>query len=398
MPSVSLAVLALLLVQAKPASPPAPTTPRALVVLVDSSPAAPPELRGQLVGALQTEVERSVGFKWVDPPAISVDELALALNCGGMDDACLRGAGDNLKADAVMLVSVGAGGRKEVVISLVHVRPPKPTRLTSIPLADLGATVQEVRNAARSLLGPVKPTRLVVVTDPPGALVSVDGKAVGPAPYSVNDLAQGPHSVAVQLQGYQPQSTKVDLKIGEASEVRLTLQSNKPAPPPAATPAPAPPVAAAPPQPAPPPAARPPAATPAPVPAPLETAAAAPPAWHRAKYFSPVPGAAGLAAGVLGLAAGAVVTAWGANAGSLEEDRLRPDLNSTLKLLNNSVCKKNSAGQMECSTSLFSQRNAVYHQFAVLGLGIAGMVLGAVVVLSGLALLALSPLPMIFLE
>lgn len=282
------------------------------MVLMDSGPSTGAEFKASLTATLRREVDRSVDHRWVEPPAISVDELALALSCASMNDACLKRAGENLKADAVMLVAVGKGRRSEVVLSLVSVHPARPTRMAAVPLVESPATLADVRQAARSLLGKVKPTRLTVVTDPPGAQVQVDGKMVGSTPVVLPDLPDGRHTVGVSLGGYGSQASDVDLHAGDAKEVRITLvkQPVAVAVVPKATP---------PPQPVPQPEA---AATPAPV---LAAAAPAPPAPSEAperqtqaqpeatggsrptRWLAVVPGVAGVALGLGALVMGGVM-------------------------------------------------------------------------------------------
>lgn len=277
---------------------------RPLVVLMDVGAAMSSEFRSSLLVALKREVERSQGFRWLEPPAISLDELSLALNCTGVDEACLRRAGENLKAEAVLLVSVGKAPRKELSVMLVTVTPVKPARTVGVPLTETATTLNDLRGALRTLLGPVKPTRLAVVTDPAGADVEVDGKAAGRTPFVVNDLPEGRHTVAVSLAGFTSQASEVDLQGGQSQEVRVTLV--KAAVPEKAPPA-AKPVAAAakPPEPA--PTAKP---TPAPTDEPAKTSPSSPggrPAWTR--WITLVPGAGGVVLGLLAGVLGAALLA-----------------------------------------------------------------------------------------
>jgi hypothetical protein len=209
---------------------PAPATParaesaaRALVGLVASSPTRPDELRAPLVESLKAEVERSLHYRWLEPPALALDELALALNCSGMDDVCIRKLGATVKADALVLAAGTASPRKEVVLTLVQLKPQKPTRMAGVPIQDGAATVAAARRALRALLGPVKPTRLVVMTKPTGAAVQIDGAGSSRAPATFNDMAPGPHQVSVAMKGFEPQALSVEVTAGNSTEVRLAL-------------------------------------------------------------------------------------------------------------------------------------------------------------------------------
>jgi hypothetical protein len=342
---------------------------RPLLVLVDAGPAFPADLRTQLPAALLQEVERSLNFRWVDPPAINVDELALALNCKGMDDACLRRAGENLKVDAVLLVAASSGARKEVVLSLVYVKAGK-TRVQGVPVTETAATMTEIRSAVRGLLGPLKPTRLAVVTEPAGASVSLDGKTVGNTPFSVNDLPEGSHQVAVSLPGFQAQSTPVQVVVGESAEVRLTLQPQAAAAPKA-----------------------PPTATPAPArdaeltQASAQAATEGPPAWHQVKWAAPVPGGLALLGAVVGLVAGAGLAVFGFFPGDAGPADAGPNLNTLLKLINNNT-----------NPALVKQKQADDVARGVMIAGAVGLAVSALVMLGGVALLALSPLAIIFVD
>jgi hypothetical protein len=209
-------------------APPGPA--RSLVVIVDTTPALPEATRGPVQQGLKSEVDNSLGFTWVDPPAISLDELSLALNCGGLDEACIRKLGVTVKADAVILVSATATPRAELTMTMVQIKPPRPARVVAVPLLEPGPTTEGARKAVRTLLGPVKPTRLVVTTQPPGALVQVDGVARGRTPAALVDLRQGAHRIHVALPGYVPQTTEVTLESGKSTEVVLTLTPGAAAP------------------------------------------------------------------------------------------------------------------------------------------------------------------------
>jgi len=88
------------------------------------------------------------------------------------------------------------------------------------------------------------PGRVVVSTDPKGAVVEIDGVKVGNAPLT-KELKRGPHEVKVHLEGYEPASTIVPLTPGEEAKAALVLrpvkaaQAKPPATPRAPAPAPA---------------------------------------------------------------------------------------------------------------------------------------------------------------
>ncbi|MDE2906084.1 MAG: PEGA domain-containing protein, partial [Acidobacteriota bacterium] len=60
---------------------------------------------------------------------------------------------------------------------------------------------------------------LVVESRPPGARVTVAGSSAGTTPTIVSGLAAGPHEVRIELDGYLPWITSVDVRA--AGEVRV---------------------------------------------------------------------------------------------------------------------------------------------------------------------------------
>lgn len=63
------------------------------------------------------------------------------------------------------------------------------------------------------------PGSLRVESRPPGARVFVGGRSAGTTPAVVSGLAAGPHEVRIELEGYAPWVTSVD--VGAANEVRV---------------------------------------------------------------------------------------------------------------------------------------------------------------------------------
>lgn len=67
------------------------------------------------------------------------------------------------------------------------------------------------------------PATLALVSNPPGAVVQVDGRVVGQTPLELSDLAPGRHAIALMLDGYEPWDDAAELAPGGRllSEVRL---------------------------------------------------------------------------------------------------------------------------------------------------------------------------------
>lgn len=62
-----------------------------------------------------------------------------------------------------------------------------------------------------------------VRSEPDGALLYVDGKAVGVAPVVLTDLVPGPHELTAHLQGYEKGSLKFVAEAGAHRELRVVL-------------------------------------------------------------------------------------------------------------------------------------------------------------------------------
>jgi len=59
---------------------------------------------------------------------------------------------------------------------------------------------------------------------PPGARVSVNGRARGDTPVTIDDLPLGAHELTVSRQGYQPATRRVNLKTSRTVSVTVTLK------------------------------------------------------------------------------------------------------------------------------------------------------------------------------
>jgi hypothetical protein len=67
-----------------------------------------------------------------------------------------------------------------------------------------------------------RPSPLTVTTTPPGAAVSLDGRAAGPTPLTT-EVGPGVHTLAVRLGGYEAQSRAVQARFGRPVIVTLDL-------------------------------------------------------------------------------------------------------------------------------------------------------------------------------
>ncbi len=196
---------------------------RSLVVLVDT-PGLAAATATTLQDNLKREVHKSVQFTWQEPPPVSVDELVVALSCKKVDVDCALKMAETVKADAVVVVGLGGSKTRELTILMVQIRPERAIQKTGVAFKTEEALPAAAANAMRNILGPIKPAVLEVVTTPPGAVVVVDGKEVGPSPFRQEVPGDGSRDVTVRLEGHQDRSTRVDLRAGEVTHVELALQ------------------------------------------------------------------------------------------------------------------------------------------------------------------------------
>lgn len=87
---------------------------------------------------------------------------------------------------------------------------------------------QAVQLEPRSLTAPVAVT---IESDPPGALVSIDGAAALKVP-ATHPIAPGNHEFVARLDGYAPSRSDVEVKPGEPRSVRVALVALPPPPAP----------------------------------------------------------------------------------------------------------------------------------------------------------------------
>jgi hypothetical protein len=68
--------------------------------------------------------------------------------------------------------------------------------------------------------------RLYVETDPPDALITIDGTACGRSPKLIHDLAPGRHEIRIERTGYVGISKTVDFAPGAQEIIDVRLEVN----------------------------------------------------------------------------------------------------------------------------------------------------------------------------
>jgi pyruvate/2-oxoglutarate dehydrogenase complex dihydrolipoamide acyltransferase (E2) component len=72
--------------------------------------------------------------------------------------------------------------------------------------------------------GSAQPAMLDLATRPSGATVFLDDVRVGVTPVTINDVAPGSRRIRLELEGHQPWSTSVDVKVGAHVRIGASLE------------------------------------------------------------------------------------------------------------------------------------------------------------------------------
>jgi serine/threonine-protein kinase len=135
----------------------------------------------------------------------------------------------------VLLALAGWALRPREVEPVVQAEAPASTLPpATLPVAKAAPTPEPRRPAARVAPAPrPAPTTGTadVVSTPPGADVSIDGKAIGQTPLKGLKLPPGARRVELALAGYETWSSTLDVVAGESGKVDVKLRE-RPAPPP----------------------------------------------------------------------------------------------------------------------------------------------------------------------
>ena len=78
--------------------------------------------------------------------------------------------------------------------------------------------------AAAAAVEPAAPAALQVDSRPAGAQVWMDGTLVGTTPLLLSGVGTGPHAVRIELSGYRPWSTSIEVGRGERARVAASLE------------------------------------------------------------------------------------------------------------------------------------------------------------------------------
>jgi hypothetical protein len=142
---------------------------------------------------------------------------------------CYRQIAAKLALDFLVVAQVKIRERNyELKLQLVKGRDGKPSaeELESCELCGISEVGEKLDKLASSLMSHVgqrtDPARLTVQSEPAGASVTVDGRAAGDTPISV-DLSAGTHEVAVAAPGHASTQKKIILEPGVRGLISVDL-------------------------------------------------------------------------------------------------------------------------------------------------------------------------------
>lgn len=198
-------------------------------VLVDGESAgALPIRHGVTPGRHQIDVQRE-GYepfrRWVEMAAGRDQSISVVLQPAAPPTGAVMVIGN--VPGAPVFVDGEAVGASPVVLDLppgphvVEIRPEGQPRHTEVAVVEEGRRI-----TVNPTIQPPPPETgaLVVVTDPPGARVSVDGAVRGVSPLTLADLSPGAHIVEARAAGRRDASARAEVAAGRQESIRLALE------------------------------------------------------------------------------------------------------------------------------------------------------------------------------
>jgi hypothetical protein len=184
-----------------------------------------PEIVAQLEGLLRVELQRVVGSAL--PSRAEVERVALQspqlAECT-TDPACLAPLARALKANRIVAGNVGGLADSYVVnLKLVDSDGRELRRVAATLRGSPEELIAEVRVAAYRLVAPEKLVgTLAILSEVPGATVSIDGNPVGQTPLpALAGLSVGVHKLTVERPGYSPFAEDVPVRYEKTTQVMV---------------------------------------------------------------------------------------------------------------------------------------------------------------------------------
>jgi hypothetical protein len=183
-----------------------------------------PQIVSQLEALLRAELGRVVGQEL--PPKAAVDKVALAnphlQNCTASPE-CLLPLLRAFKAKGVIAGNVGGLADSYVVnLKLVGEDGREIRRVAATLRGSPEELIDEIRVAAVRLVAPEQLTGAIeILSDVPGATVTIDGKDVGQTPLlgPIDKIAAGVHKVTVTREGFSSFEEEVPVAFEKTQQV-----------------------------------------------------------------------------------------------------------------------------------------------------------------------------------
>lgn len=208
----------------------APTTVGLLAV--DGS-AVEPGMGAILTDALRRNLPQLHDMR-IEPRSQDLAEFKMVFGCSDERPDCMTKVGRNLEVSRLIYGSIRRqAGSYVVVIRQLNVSDgtvektlsePVPKQILMQPSLRLDELCQRW---LRSLLIEGLRGGVVVHSNPPGALVSIDGQAVGRTPYSNGALDVGNHVIKLELTGYEQVVKTASVKGNQTATIDERLQSRE---------------------------------------------------------------------------------------------------------------------------------------------------------------------------
>ena len=177
----------------------------------------------ELYNALRTQIEFHQGYRLNDVPPQTLDELLMAVGCGGLDEQCSQLlaelVGTEFLAFGELLLNDEAATLGMTLFDLTTGQEVR-TRSHSVDAENRGTLLEFHQVVGRSLLNEDEGS-LSVEVFPEGASVFVNDEPQGAAPLTIEGLSYGLYSVRVEAEGFEGQEKLgiVDIGSGEVNFV-----------------------------------------------------------------------------------------------------------------------------------------------------------------------------------
>jgi hypothetical protein len=193
-----------------------------------------PDIVSQLERILRVEVTRVVGKELPSPHAVNeaVARDPRLANCTA-DPSCLAPLARALHVTRVVAGNVGGLADSYVVnLKLVDDGGKELRRVSATLRGSPDELIAEVRVAAIRLIAPERLVgNIAILSDVPGAAVTLDGNGVGktPLPAPLNSLPTGVHQLSVTREGFTPFAEEVPVRFEKTTQVVVRQSAMSPA-------------------------------------------------------------------------------------------------------------------------------------------------------------------------